>query len=257
MTGGNVLLHKASALLFMVVVFLDLGTTVAVADRVKVAAAANFMMAARDIGEAFETATGHRAVFSFGSTGQLYAQIAQAAPFEVFLAADQARAQLAVDEGFAVPESRFTYATGRIALFSRVSDLTMDERTLHGSSVGRIAVANPITAPYGAAAVQTMRALGVYARLKSQIVQGTNIAQTYQFVATGNTDVGFVALSQLNIGVNGSRWGVPVEFHEPIAQDAVLLIRGAENVAAHAFLAFLRGSEVRHIYERYGYVAGE
>ena len=233
--------------------FTILGTADAYADKVKIAVAANFAMAVRDIGQAFEAATAHHAVFSFGSTGQLYSQIAQAAPFDIFLAADQTRAQLAIDGGFAVPESRFTYAIGRLALFNRLPGLMMSEQILHTDSVDRIAVANPATAPYGAAAVQAMQALGVYERLEAKIIQGTNIAQTYQFVATGNADVGFVALSQVKGAANGSQWVVPVDLHQPIAQDAVLLLRGVGNVAAHAFLSFLRGQEARRIKEKYGY----
>ena len=133
----------------------------------------------------------------------------------------------------------------------------MNVQTLRTESVDRVAVANPVTAPYGAAAIQAMRALGVYARLQTKIVQGTNIAQTYQFVATGNADLGFVALSQVKRAATGSRWVVPVDLHQPIAQDAVLLLRGADNVAAHAFLSFLRGQEARHIKESYGYGAAE
>ena len=243
--------------ILMAMVVTMLGAAPALSDEVKVAVATNFASAARDIGQAFETATSHHPVFSFGSTGQLYAQIAQGAPFDIFLAADQARAQLAIEGGFAVADSRFTYATGRIALFSRLSGLAMNVQTLRTESVDRVAVANPVTAPYGAAAIQAMRALGVYARLQTKIVQGTNIAQTYQFVATGNADLGFVALSQVKRAATGSRWVVPVDLHQPIAQDVVLLLRGADNVAAHAFLSFLRGQEARHIKESYGYGAAE
>jgi molybdate transport system substrate-binding protein len=255
LSGGTPRLRTASVTFLLAMVFTTFGAADVLADKVRVAAAANFAMAARDIGQAFEAATAHHTVFSFGSTGQLYAQIAQSAPFDIFLAADQARAQQAIDGGFAIPESRFTYAMGRLALFSRLPGLVMDEQTLRSISVDRVAVANPATAPYGAAAIQAMRALGVYAQLKSKIVQGVNIAQTYQFVATGNADVGFVALSQVKGGANGSRWVVPIDFHQPIAQDAVLLLRGVGNVAAHDFLSFLRGQEARRIKEKYGYGA--
>ena len=257
LSGGTPRRRTASVALILAMVFTIFGTADALAGKVRVAAAANFEMAARDIGRAFEAATAHSAVFSFGSTGQLYAQIAQSAPFDIFLAADQARAQQAIDGGFAVPDSRFTYATGRLALFSRLPGLVMDEQALRSIPVDRVAVANPATAPYGAAAIQAMRALGVYAQLRTKIVQGANIAQTYQFVATGNADVGFVALSQVKGVANGSKWLVPVEFHQPIAQDAVLLLRGAGNVAVHAFLSFLRGQEARRIKEKYGYGTGE
>ena len=248
---------KATALFFVTAIALLPGTVGAFAGEVRVAVAANFTMAARDVGPAFEAATGHRAIFSFGSTGQLYAQISQAAPFAVFLAADQEHPRKAIDEGLAVPHSRFTYATGRIALFSRTPGIVMGEDVLRETPFDRIAIANPVTAPYGTAAVQAMKALGVYGRLKRKIVQGINIIQTFQFVATGNAEVGFVALSQVGDGTEGSSWIVPDGLYAPIAQDAVLLNRGADNAAAHAFMAFLRGPEARTIKEKYGYGAGE
>jgi molybdate transport system substrate-binding protein len=227
------------------------------AGEVKVAVAANFTDAAKEIGTLFAKTAGHTAVFSFGSTGQLYTQIAQGAPFEVFLAADQERPKKAVDEGLAVPGSSFTYATGRIVLFSKDKGVVAGEGTLKGGKFAKIAIANPATAPYGAAAVQTMKALGVYDALSAKIVQGNNIAQTYQFVDTGNAEVGFIALSQIALHDKGSRWVVPESLYATIAQDAVLLKRGADNAAAHAFVAFLKGAEARRVKEKYGYGPGD
>ena len=227
------------------------------AEEVRAAVAANFNLAARDIGAAFEKATGQKASFSFGSTGQLFAQITQAAPHEVFLAADRERPRKAVEEGYAVPGTRFTYAVGRLALYSREPGLRLSKATLRNRSFDRIAIANPTTAPYGAAAVQAMRALGLYERLAPRLVQGINIGQAYQFVATGNAEFGFVALSQIGNGVAGSHWVVPTDLHAAIAQDAVLLNRGVGNAAARAFMVFLRGPEARAIKETYGYGAGE
>jgi molybdate transport system substrate-binding protein len=218
-----------------------------------VAVAANFTDAATEIAQAFKEKTGHEAVLSFGSTGQLYAQITQEAPFEIFLAADDERPGKAEDEGLAVPGSQFTYATGSIVLWSRDPNLVRGEATLRKDGFTRIAIANPITAPYGAAAVQAMRALGVYDRLEPKIVQGNNIAQTYQFVETGNAELGFVALSQVASGNEGSRWVVPAELHETIRQDAVLLEKGAKSEAAKAFIDFLKGPEAARIMQRYGY----
>lgn len=226
------------------------------ADDVFVAVAANFTEAAKEIGAAFTEKTGHRAVFSFGSTGQLYTQITQEAPFEVFLAADRERPARAVAEGFGVAGSVFTYATGRIVLFSTDPDLVDGEATLADAGFGKIAIANPDTAPYGAAAVETMTRLGVYEALRPKIVQGGNIAQTYQFVATGNAELGFVALSQVVAGTGGSRWAVPDDLHAPIAQDAVLLETGAGNPAAQAFMDFLRSPEADAVKERFGYGSG-
>lgn len=227
------------------------------AAEVRVAVAANFTEAAKQIGALFAKVTGHQAVFSFGSTGQLYTQITQDAPFEVFLAADQKRPAMAVEAGLAVPESRFTYATGRIVLYSIDPALVTGEATLKDPKFAKIAIANPATAPYGAAAVEAMKALGVYDALAGRIVQGTNIAQTFQFVATGNAELGFVALSQVVADKAGSRWPVPSKLYKPIAQDAVLLKRGAANPAATAFVKFLAGTEARKVIERFGYGTGD
>ncbi len=227
------------------------------AGEVTVAVAANFTDAAKDMAALFEKATGNKAVFSFGSTGQLYTQITQGAPFDVFLAADQARPEKAIAGGLAVPGSRFTYATGRIVLFSRDKALVKGPETLKSGGFAKIAIANPVTAPYGAAAVEAMKALGVYETLKPKIVQGGNIAQTYQFVETGNAELGFVALSQVVRNSEGSRWIVPQNLYKAIAQDAVLLKNGAGNAAATAFIAFLKGPEARKVKETYGYGAGD
>ena len=167
------------------------------AGEAHVAVAANFTDAAREIGALFAQTTGHKAVFSFGSTGQLFAQISQAAPFAVFLAADQARPQKAEAEGLAVAGSRFTYATGRIVLYSGDSGLVNGAATLTDGGFTKLAIANPATAPYGAAAVAAMQALGVHDAPMPKIVQGASIAQAYQFVETGNAELGFVALAQV------------------------------------------------------------
>ena len=230
---------------------------VASAGSTNVAVAANFTAAAREIGAAFTAATGHEAVFSFGSTGQLFTQITQDAPFEVFLAADQARPERAVKEGLAVPESRFTYATGKIVLFSKAPGLVVGPDVLTDSAIHKIAIANPRTAPYGAAAVAAMKALGLFDAVSVRIVQGNNIAQAFQFVETGNAEIGFVALSQIARNADGSRWEVPEDLYPAIAQDAVLLKRGAGNPAASAFLAFLKGPEAREIAASFGYGQGE
>jgi len=229
----------------------------ATAGEAKVAVAANFTNAAKEIAARFETSTGDRAVFSFGSTGQLYTQISQGAPFEVFLAADQERSKKAVAENLAVSGTLFTYATGKIVLYSREPGVVNGEAILKTAAFNKIAIANPVTAPYGAAAVQAMKALGVYDALSAKFVQGNNIAQTFQFVDSGNAAVGFVALSQIALHDKGSRWIVPEALYSPIAQDAVLLKRGAENPVARAFLAFLKGPEARAVKQKYGYGPGD
>jgi molybdate transport system substrate-binding protein len=235
-----------------------LATTAVAAAEVRVAVAANFTEAVKEIGALFAQSTGDKPVFSFGSTGLLYTQITQGAPFEVFLSADQARPEKAEKEGFAVPGSRFTYATGKIVLFGMNKNAVRGEATLHDAKFAKLAICNPVAAPYGAASVEAMRALGVFDALKDRIVEGENITQAFQFVMTGNAEIGFVALSQIARDPNkGSRWIVPQTFYKPIAQDAVLLKRGADNPAAKAFLAFLKGPQARAIIEKFGYGTGE
>ncbi len=223
------------------------------ADDVRVAVAANFTRAAQEIGRVFETETGHQALFSFGSTGLLYAQILQGAPFDVFLAADQDRPRRIVDEGMGVEDRFFTYAAGKIVLYSARTGFVMGEDTLRSGDFTRLAIAHPRTAPYGAAAVQALEALSVYEALQPKTVYGTNIAQTYQFVETGNAELGFVALAQIVHHKDGSRWLVPEGLHEPIAQGAVMLESGLGRPAAEAFLAFLKSPTGRGVIRRHGY----
>ena len=226
------------------------------AGEVGLAVAANFLQPAREIGAAFAAKTGHRVRISAGPTGLLYAQISQGAPFDVFLAADQERARRAVEAGHAVAGSRFVYATGRLVLYSATPGLFDDEGVLRKGAFDRLAIANPATAPYGVAAMETLAVLGVRETLKARIVRGNSIAQTYQFVATRNAELGFVALSQVIGRPGGSRWIVPEDLHRPIAQDAVLLTRGANKPAARAFLSFLRGREAGAVIAKFGYRAG-
>lgn len=231
--------------------------TQALAGEVHVAVAANFTEPAKEIAAAFREKTGHDAVLSFGATGQLYAQITQDAPFGVFLSADAERPQQAIDEGLAEKGSRFTYAVGRLVLWSRDASRKASEDALREGDFQKLAIANPQAAPYGAAAVEVLRSLGVLAAVESRLVQGNNITQTFQFVDTGNAEFGFVAAAQLAGRSEGSRWLVPGHLHRPIRQDAVLLRKAAGNEAAAAFVAFLKGPEARAIIERYGYGTGD
>ena len=219
----------------------------------QVAVAANFTAPAKEIAALFKQTTGHEAVLSFGSSGQIYTQIQQDAPFQVFLSADAKRPKEAVDAGLAVADSRFTYAVGKLVLWSKSLDLAKAEDVLKASAFSNISIANPAAAPYGAAAVETMKALGLYDSLQAKIVQGNSIAQAYQFIDTGNAELGFVALSQLAKVTSGSRWVVPQSLYKPILQDAVLLKKGADSAPAKAFLAFLKSPEARAIIEKYGY----
>ena len=223
------------------------------AAEINVAVAANFTEAAKEIAAAFERKTGNKVLLSFGSSGQFYTQITQDAPFQVFLSADQERPEKAVAEGLAVPDSRFTYAVGKLVLWSRDPKVVTGPDTLKRGAFSKIAIANPTAAPYGAAAIETMKALNVYDTLQPKIVQGNNIAQTFQFIDTGNAELGFVALSQVVDRNEGSRWLVSANLYAPIKQDAVLLKKGAGNEAAKAFLAFLKGPEAAAVEAKFGY----
>lgn len=227
--------------------------TAASAGETQVAVAANFTEPATEIARLFTEKTGHTATLSFGPSGQFYTQITQGAPFEVFLSADDARPKKAVAEGFGVEGSVFTYAIGRLVLWSKDPALVTGPETLKEPAFDHIAIADPKAAPYGAAAVETMTKLGVYDALAPKVVQGTSIAQAFQFVDTGNAALGFVALSQVARIEAGSRWLVPEDLHAPIRQDAVLLKTGADNEAAKAFLDFLRTPEATEIIESFGY----
>ena len=218
-----------------------------------VAVAANFTAPAKDIAAAFKAATGDEAVLSFGASGQFYAQITQDAPYQVLLSADQDRPWQLVKDGLADAATRYTYAIGKLVLWSRAVDMVKDGNTLKAAHFAKLSIANPATAPYGAAAIETLKALGVYDALQPKIVQGNSIAQAFQFVDTGNAELGFVALSQLAGNSSGSRWLVPETLYAPILQDAVLLKKGASNTAATGFLAFLKGPEARAIIEKYDY----
>jgi molybdate transport system substrate-binding protein len=223
------------------------------AEVTHVAVAANFAEPAREIAALFKQKTGNEAILIQGASGAFFSQITHGAPFEVFLSADEERPKLAVEQGFAVPESRFTYAIGKLVLWSKVIDVANGEEALKAGSFRRLSIANPTSAPYGAAAVETMKALNVWDALQPKIVQGSSIAQAFQFVDTRNAELGFVALSQLYGITEGTRWLVPASFHTPIKQDAVLLKNGANNTAAKAFLDFLKTPEAHAIIERFGY----
>jgi molybdate transport system substrate-binding protein len=229
----------------------------ATAGEVGVAVAANFTVPAQKIAAAFERATGHKAVLAFGSTGRFHAQVRNGAPFHVLLAADDETPQRLEQEGLAVPGTRFTYATGRLVLWSATPGrVDAQGAVLRQGGDAKIAIADPRLAPYGAAAMQAMQALGLAQSLAPRLVQGESIAQAHQFTATGNAPLGFVALAQVMAGgriATGSGWVVPAHLHAPIRQDAVLLAAGKGNPAAPAFLAFLRSDAARAIVRAHGY----
>ena len=224
------------------------------AAQAKIAIAANFAVAAKAIAVQFERDTSHQAVLIFGSTGKLYAQIYHGAPFDVFLAADQVRPQKTISQGLAIPGTQFTYAQGKIVLYSADPDLVdAVAKVLVRGKFSKLAIANPKTAPYGLAAKQVLKKLGLYDRLASKIVRGENIAQTYQFIMTGNAQLGFIAASQVVNMKSGSKSPIPEQLYAPIKQDGVLLKHGANNKAAIAFLHYLKGEKARAILTKYGY----
>ena len=224
---------------------------------VTVAVAANFAAPMKRIAQAFERATGHRVVAAYASTGKLYAQIVQGAPFQVLLAADAKTPERLQAEGRAVAGSRFTYAIGQLALWSRDAGVVDAQgEVLRSDRVSRLAIADPKLAPYGAAAMQVLQRLGLQAALAPRLVTGESIAQAWQFTATGNAPLGFVALSQVmqdGALTRGSAWVVPAELHDPIRQDAVLLHAGKHHEAAIALLRFLRSEEARRLIREFGY----
>lgn len=229
------------------------------AGEVTVAVAANFAAPMQRIASAFHAATGHDAKLAIGATGAFYTQVKSGAPFDVLLAADERTPARLEQEGLAVAGSRFAYASGRLVLWSAQPGF-VDERgeVLSRGRFARIAIADPKLAPYGQAAVETLHHLRLYERLQPKIVQGENIAQALQFVATGNAPLGFVALSQvIDHGriARGSGWIVPATLHAPIRQDAVLLVHGKDNAAALALMRFLRGDAARGVIRDFGYEA--
>jgi molybdate transport system substrate-binding protein len=237
-------------------VIMSLTATPAFAEQALVAVAANFIPPFRDIAVEFETATGHTLRVAAGSSGNFYSQIKNGAPFDLFLSADMERPKLLEDEGLGVKDSRFTYAIGRLVLWSPSADLIKGEETLRSKHFKRLAIANPKTAPYGLAAMQAMQKLELWESLQPKIVMGENLGQTMGFIESGNAELGFVALSQVidtKIKNKGARWDVPNHLHEPIKQDAILLTKGNDNTAAKALMAFLGTPRAHAIIARYGY----
>jgi len=224
---------------------------------VQVAVAANFTAPMQKLAADFEQATGHHAQLAFGSTGKFYAQIRNGAPFDVLLAADDETPAKLEQEGLAVSGSRFTYSIGQLALWSAKPGYVDNKgAVLKRGTFAHLALANPKLAPYGAAAVESLNKLGLLATLQPRFVQGENIAQTFQFVSTGNAELGFVALSQVFEGgklKTGSAWIVPASLHNPIRQDAVILVRGKDNPAALALMKYLKTDKARAIIRAYGY----
>ena len=229
------------------------------AAEVLVAVAANFAAPMQKIAPLFEKDTGHKAILSLGSTGSFYAQIKNGGPFHILLSADDETPLKLEKEGLGIVGSRFTYATGKLVLWSKQAGLVDDAgQVLKTGNFQRIALANPKLAPYGLAAVETLTQLGILQTLQAKIVQGDNIAQTYQFVFTENAQLGFVALSQVYADgkiSQGSAWIVPSQLHSPLQQDALLLNPGKNNSAAAALMNYLKTDKAKQIIRAFGYVA--
>lgn len=224
---------------------------------VQVAVAANFTAPIKDIAVQFEKDTGHRLVAAFGPTGGLYTQIKNGAPFEVFFAADSKTPAKLEAEGEIVPGSRFTYAVGKLVLWSSDEAYVDDKgEVLKKNAFKHVAIANPRTAPYGLAATQVLDKLGLTAAVGPKLVEGTNITQAYQFVSTGNAELGFVAMSQVSKDgkfTSGSAWVVPADLYDPIRQDAVILSKGKDSEAARALVNYLKGPKAAAVIRAYGY----
>lgn len=226
------------------------------AEVVSVAVAANFTAPMKAIAQSYTQETPHQLQVIFGSSGRLYAQIKNGAPFAVFLSADTDKPTQLIADGLAVPDSLITYAIGRLALWSATPGLVDDQaRVLLAGHFKHLALANPKLAPYGAAALEVMNHLGVTHKLQDRFVQGENIAQTYQFIQTGNAELGFVSLSQVRQENTGSVWLVPDKLHTPIRQGAVLLQSGKAQAAAQALMQYLQSPAAAAIIQSFGYAS--
>lgn len=244
----------ASSLLASMLV--SLAVNVAQADEVSVAVAANFTGPFSQIAAGFEKETGHKVVASFGSTGKFYAQIKNGAPFEVLLAADDETPARLVREGAAVAGTPFSYAIGKLVLWSAKPGVVDDKgAVLKSAGLDGLALTNPKLAPYGAAAVEVLNRLGALDAVQPRLVMAETVTQTYQFVNSGNVPLGFVAMSQvLKDGkIAGSFWVVPADLYTPIRQDAVVLLPGKDKAAATALLVYLKGAAAQDLIRTYGY----
>ena len=250
--------QKSGTISGLLLAFLLFNIPGAWADELRVAVASNFLLPIKELSREFEKNTANKIVVISASTGKLYAQIKQGAPFDILLAADSLRPELLEKEGIGISGSRFTYAVGELALWSADIKLFLrnDLKVLNQKKIRYLAIANPKTAPYGKAAEQVLRKKGFWDQLQAKIVRGENISQTFQFLVTGNADIGFIALSQLRKNqkeLKGYSWTIPSEWHDPIRQQAILLKRAKRNKTALEFLNFIKSNRVQKIIESYGY----
>lgn len=247
-------MNKVPRLYLLFSIALSLSTPV-MAEEVQVAVASNFTAPIKNIAADFEQQTKHKVLLSFGATGKFYAQIKNGAPYDVLLAADDVIPKKLEQEGAAVVGSRFTYAIGRLVLWSAKADF-VDPNVLHRGNFQHVALASPKLAPYGAAAIDVLTHLGLVKPLQAKFVQGENISQTFQFVSSGNAELGFVALSQVYFNgslKSGSAWIIPDKLYSPIRQDAVLLTSAKDKAAAQAFISYLKTPKAKAVMTAYGY----
>jgi molybdate transport system substrate-binding protein len=247
-------MNKVLRLYLLFSIALSLSTPV-MAEEVQVAVASNFTAPIKTIAADFEQQTKHKVLLSFGATGKFYAQIKNGAPYDVLLAADDVIPKKLEQEGAAVAGSRFTYAIGRLVLWSAKADF-VDPNVLQRGNFQHIALASPKLAPYGAAAIDVLTHLGLVKPLQAKFVQGENISQTFQFISSGNAELGFVALSQVYFNgslKSGSAWIIPDQYYSPIRQDAVLLTSAKDKTAAQAFMSYLKSSKAKAVMATYGY----
>ena len=238
-------------LLLMVSLFVPVLSAFAGAESIRLAVASNFSVAINDLIQKFEQSSGHQLTIALGSTGKHYAQIHHGAPFDIFFAADSKRPLLLEKEGVAIDNSRFTYALGRLVLWSAMSDYVDQQGlVLEQEPFKHLAIANPHVAPYGRAAQETLMNLALWESLSGRLVRGENISQTLQFVATGNAELGLIALSQLQQLQGGSHWLVPLSLHQPIEQQAVLL---RDSIASRSFVTYIRSDAAKRIIQQHGY----
>lgn len=228
------------------------------AEELRIAVAANFIVPMQRLAEGFEKETGNRLLLTPGATGHFYAQIKNGAPFDVLLAADEETPRRLVQDGLASRDSVLTYAIGKLALWSiRPGYIDGDGLVLGKGNFAHLAIANPMTAPYGAAALEVLKSLGLFDKLRGKIVQGENIAQAFQFVSSGNAELGFVALSHLykngKLTTEGSIWVVPSRLYKPIRQDAVILLKGKDRAASGSLMNYLKSDRARAVIKSYGY----
>ena len=250
--------QKSGAVSGLLLALLLFNISGAWADELRVAVASNFLLPIKELSREFEKNYANKIVVISASTGKLYAQIKQGAPFDILLAADSLRPELLEKEGIGISGSRFTYAVGELALWSPDNKLFLrnDLKVLNQKKIRYLAIANPKTAPYGKAAKQVLRKKGFWDQLQAKLVRGENISQTFQFLVTGNADIGFIALSQLRKNqkeFKGYSWTIPSEWHDPIRQQAILLKRAKKNKTALEFLNFIQSNRVQKIIESYGY----